>query len=188
MVRDDALTLLNAKSPAVVALSNNTVIDWTWNSREQWYNSSLAGLVMLSSAKWESYVVSSREKNAPQGSKPVSTAAGSAADAYRDYKDYKAGECMSYLDPQDDVLEDLNRLMFYAGYVAGTRSDDKLAAWFISQLEPGLEANPSVVGYLTGSENVYQTNLRWFAAAAGLEVVCIAMILPTFIGWWRLGR
>lgn len=45
-----------------------------------------------------------------------------------------------------------------------------------------------MAGFQYGDQNVFQTNYWWFTAAAVLEVMCIACILPTYWGWRRLGR
>lgn len=97
-------------------------------------------------------------------------------------------QCIDYLDPKDTVLEDMNRLMFYLGYLTGTRTDGPVAAWLKSELEPGLKADPIVTGRVRGHHNVYRSDLRWFGAAAAMQTSCIALVLLTFIGWWRLGR
>ncbi|KUJ22926.1 uncharacterized protein LY89DRAFT_314228 [Mollisia scopiformis] len=36
--------------------------------------------------------------------------------------------------------------------------------------------------------NVFQSVYRFLAASTVLTVVCVALVLPTFIGWWELGR
>lgn len=57
-----------------------------------------------------------------------------------------------------------------------------------SGLDPGLPVNTTTTGYRIGHHNVFHTDLRWFAAAAAVEIFCIALILPTYFGYWRLGR
>ena len=181
------MTLLNARSPSIVALSNNTRTNTIWNSREKWYNSTLAGVVMLASDKWEGYAAFS---STPYNKGPALTMWGTSPAIYLDYTHYpdRSDECAAFIDPRDDVVEDLNRLVFYAGYITGARVGGPLKSEFVSQLDPGLEIDPIVTGHTYGHRNLYQTNLRWFGAAAGVEILCIALVLPTFIGWWRLGR
>lgn len=82
------------------------------------------------------------------------------------------------------ILQSLNKLVFNVGAVAARQSQSYLK----SRLDPGLVVNRTTTGYLQGHQNIFQTNLRWFAAAAAVEAICIVLILPTYIGFWRLGR
>ena len=75
----------------------------------------------------------------------------------------------------------MNELMFNIGAVAAREN----AAYLEQHLEPSLSVNTTITGYLQGHHNVYRTDMRWFAAA---EALCIALILPTYVGFWRLGR
>lgn len=161
LAHGDALTLLNARSPDIVALSNNARVYRTWNHEAGFYNSSLAGIAMLSSSKWESHAAFSREHDTPI---IYLEWWGEPAVTYQKY-DYEAGTnkdtgCANFMDPREDILEDLNTLMFYTGYMAGVRTTGATKAWFVSQLESGLEANPIVTGHLHGHHNIYATNLR----------------------------
>lgn len=38
------------------------------------------------------------------------------------------------------------------------------------------------------TENVYQSDLRWFAGAAVLEILAVLLVLPLFWGWWNLDK
>ena len=82
------------------------------------------------------------------------------------------------------MLQALNELMFNVGAVAAR--EDK--SYLESHLDSGLSVNTTATGYLTGQQNIFHTNLHWFAAAAAVEALCIALILPTYFGFWRLGR
>ena len=79
--------------------------------------------------------------------------------------------------------------MFYTCYLVGTHDpkgqDAKWVGW---QLDPEMKVNSTALARIVGHHNVYHTNLKWFGAAAAVEVLCIALVLPTFVGWWRLGR
>ena len=49
----------------------------------------------------------------------------------------------------------------------------------LDTLDPGLEVNSAINGYLVGTQQVYHTAYGWFVAAAIFVVVCIALIAPT---------
>ncbi len=55
-------------------------------------------------------------------------------------------------------------------------------------LEPGLTINSTIIGQVQGQRNVFHTDFSYFIGAALLELVCIAFVLPTYWGFWRLGR
>lgn len=46
-------------------------------------------------------------------------------------------------------------------------------------MDPGLPIHVTVPGEVIGQENVFHTNIHWFFAAAALELLCIALVLPT---------
>jgi hypothetical protein len=91
-------------------------------------------------------------------------------------------KCVSYSDPSLDMLKNLNLMMFNIGAGAAQQQLNE------SMLDPGLLVNTTTMGYRKGHHNVFQTDLRWFGAAATVEALCIALILPTYFGYWRLGR
>ena len=91
-------------------------------------------------------------------------------------------KCVSYTDPSLDMLKNLNRMMFNIGAGAAQQQLDE------STLDPGVKVNTTTTGYRKGRHNVFQTDLRWFAAAAAVEAFCVVLILPTYFGYWRIGR
>lgn len=93
--------------------------------------------------------------------------------------------CGWYADPRETILRDLNMLMFRAGVVAAELYD---SAYLEARMDEALPVERAVTGYLQGDQNVSNSNLWWFLAAAFVEVTCIAMILPTYLGWWTLRR
>jgi hypothetical protein len=97
----------------------------------------------------------------------------------------QVGGFYSYTNPYKYLLSVINVTGFCAGlfyeYENSTCNDSEY-------LDPGLNTKQTVQGYLTGTWNVSQTNFYWFYAAAGLEILCIAFVLPTYWGWWKLGR
>lgn len=46
-------------------------------------------------------------------------------------------------------------------------------------LDPGLSMHSNVTGHVVGDESKFSTNYWWFFAAAVVEAVCIALIIPT---------
>lgn len=96
------------------------------------------------------------------------------------------GTCLSYRDPMSDVIATLNTAMMYTGAFAAKAPRDDLS----KRLDAGLEdsINTTVIGHVTGEHNVFHSNYWWFLAAVVVEVVCISTLIPTYWGWWRLGR
>ena len=109
---------------------------------------------------------------------------GISTERYRVYGDHDR-TCSSFSDPRDDVLRQLNAIMFYAGITAAKVHN---TTYLRSRMDPGLHVNATTTGHVQGNHNVYHTNLHWFAVAALVEGICIALILPTYLGWWKLGR
>ena len=107
--------------------------------------------------------------------------------AIRDFESY----CSSYADPSHYILGQLNEIMFRTGvYVANPYNSSLLSTSSSVQryLDPGMAVNTTVTGELIGNQSVYRTNFWYFLAAALVELTCIALISPTYWGWWRLGR
>lgn len=122
--------------------------------------------------------------------------------------------CISYKDPLDTVMQSMNELMyvyrwivtvlasrtftdahsrFYEGALSptlpiGNDQQPPTSDYYEQHLDPGLRVNTTVTGYLDGPHEVYSTNLWYFFAAAVIECVSIAFILPTYLGFWKLGR
>lgn len=116
------------------------------------------------------------------------TSVGFNPSTYRRYADISTEalqqECWLYKNPQADILQTMNRLMFLVGTEAanlhqGTRE---------SSLDPGAQTHTKALSYLEGRHNVFATNLHWFGGAVIVELLCIALFLPTYFGFWRLGR
>lgn len=93
-------------------------------------------------------------------------------------------QCPSYSDPHEEVLASLNKLVVYGGLVASRES----AEYLTSRMDPGLEVNGTTMGYLTGVESVYHTDFRFFVAAIVVELICVALVAPTYWNWWKLER
>lgn len=172
--------------PNILAIANNTAVSSAWNSDDLWYDSTLGGLVELFMGKWGSYEVQYNDMG-----QPATVEVNGILDE-EFAKDTYVEPCKSFKDPQPIVLSELNRLAFYSGAImpqlinGATTSDPD--GYFRSHLDAGLEVNSTIIGQLQGTETVFKTELIWFLAAAVVEGICIALILPTYYGWWQLGR
>ena len=183
MIRDNVVTLENAATPTIVALANNTRMNRGWDPVDQWHNSTLGGIVEMANSKWDDAAAFYTTRG-----KVTVITLGSKSSGYMEHS-WDDNRCISFLDPRKDVMEDLNRLMFTSGYTYGAGNTYLYpSTYFESLIDPGLEVNTTVTGHIHGDQTIYHTNLRWFFAAAAVEVFCIALILPTYMGWWRLGR
>ena len=77
-------------------------------------------------------------------------------------------------------------LCSYSGYLSAQYFDK---SWFSDRVDPSVsDVNTIVTGQIQGSHDVYSTDLRWFVAAAVVEVICCCFILWTYAGFWRIGR
>lgn len=65
---------------------------------------------------------------------------------------------------------------------------DPTSEYYEGKIDPGWKVNTTVTGHLAGPHEVYSTNLWYFFAAAVIECVSIIFILPTYLGFWKLGR
>ena len=50
----------------------------------------------------------------------------------------------------------------------------------------GLPVEQTLQANQTTTQNVYRSDLRWFAGAAALEILAALFVLPLFWGWWTL--
>ncbi|KAK3630913.1 hypothetical protein LTR56_017186 [Elasticomyces elasticus] len=55
-------------------------------------------------------------------------------------------------------------------------------------MDEGLSVDQLIHGNQTTTQNVYRSDLRWFAGAAVLEIMAVMFVLPLFFGWWTLGN
>jgi hypothetical protein len=137
------------------------------------HNSTLPGIVDLSTAKWSS------EGPFLQGTKIVQGFPG------EQYQLPRYSSRTQWTDPLPDMLQDLNTLMFRAGIYVGSASSSFALP---EQLHVKSTLNTTVTGHQIGSQTVFRTNFYFFLAAALLELFCICLVLPTYYGCWRLGR
>ena len=180
-IKGNGLVLPDAVSPTIVAVANNTrAKPIGGEATPPWHKSTLAGVVFAGLRKWHSAA-----KLLPGGNGTISsmTQGGTSLELYIAKKPFTM--CPSWIDPTKDVLQDLNRLMLYIGVIAAQTYN---ASYLQSYMDPGLEIQTQVTSSVVGTQNIFHSNMRWFGAAASLEALCIVLILPTYVRWWRLGR
>lgn len=77
--------------------------------------------------------------------------------------------------------------MTIAGLVVASQNATELE-YLESRIDLGLPVHRTVTGYRTGNHAVFHTEYVYFIAAAVVEFLCLACILPTYWGWWKLER
>lgn len=169
---DNNIQMKSLPTPRFEALSNNTHVNSTFADLTlRLHSSTLGGLVYMSWQKWVSTLFRYFEDRQVQfiyesTSLPYSLAI--KPDTFN-------AECVSFLNLTDDVLSSLNNLAVRLGAHAAKHPGppDKM------RMDPGLSLHTKASGHVVGQEDKYHTNYRFFAAAALVEILCIALILPT---------
>ena len=85
----------------------------------------------------------------------------------------------SWTDPTGHVLSSLNQIAFRVSMQAATYPYRDTNAPPAPQVIPMLE---------TGNINVFHSERKYLIANTVLTVFFMALVLPSFIGWWELGR
>ena len=88
----------------------------------------------------------------------------------------------NFTDPTQDVIFTFNKWMLHAATIAAKSWDD-----IEKDLDPGVVVNQTVSGSQEVTQNIYQSDLRWYAAAATIQLVTVLLILPMFWGFWSIG-
>lgn len=86
------------------------------------------------------------------------------------------GACNSFTDPHRDVFNSLNQLVFRIGAFAAVQ---KSSSYLESHMDPSVTYSTVVDAEIEGIHNIYRSNFYWFAAAAVVELVAIAVVIPT---------
>lgn len=186
-IADNITTAVNLSKPRILAIANNTAVVPHQAGQEYGrHKSTLAGAVSLVSGRLGSFVTIFSSNGSVQASSLGATVALQYI-----VRNETAGEdslktCESFRDPQPDVIASLNTAMIYFGAFTAKSSRDDLR----QRLDSGLldNVNTTVTGQVVGEHNVFYSNYWWFFAATIVEVVCILTLVPTYWGWWRLGR
>ncbi|KAK4963732.1 hypothetical protein LTR10_001363 [Elasticomyces elasticus] len=90
------------------------------------------------------------------------------------YLDATAVNDVKFADPSHDVIAQMNEMMFRAG-VAASGWDN-----LTSLIDPDLAVQQTLQANQTTTEDVYNSDLRWFAGAAALELFAILMLALAF--------
>jgi hypothetical protein len=74
----------------------------------------------------------------------------------------------------------VNEFMFRGGVLA--TGWDNLA----NRLDSGVTKNQTVAAVQEITQNIYKSDLRWYSGAAVMQLATALLILPMFLGWWKL--
>lgn len=95
------------------------------------------------------------------------------------------GACSSFYDPLEYVVQKYQEMMFRSGAYFG-QEFEPTSLWKAA-LDANQNAHQVVTGNILGHHDAFHTNYAFFATALAIEIACIAIILTTYWGWWRLG-
>jgi hypothetical protein len=102
------------------------------------------------------------------------------------------GSCLgnlTWVDPTDDILTAFNEIMFRSALQAGVHDT---TTYNLESPNGGgnktFSSAATVNSTQTVSRNQFLTHFGYVAAAVIVMVVGILAVMPTFYGWWRLGR
>lgn len=182
LVRGTTAYLQNAGHPVIVEMANNTAVNHTFDPSIFGHPSTLAEIALLASDKYESYVAMYRS---PTPGNPVT--GGFVGTGSTPYTHNGGSTCPSFSDPRSDVLQDLNKLMVWTGALAASR-DASYTSGLEARMDAGLQMETTASGYLEGDHSVFHTDFGYFVAAVLVEIICIALVAPTYWGWWQIGR
>ena len=180
-IKDNQATLLNPAHPDIIAIANNTGINNVYSEDHDYYPSTLGGIGALVATRWDGQIMTYSQRGSTS---TISLGTGFEYFIQR----FDPDDCMAFDNPHEDMLATLNKLMVYTGVAAAVSTNASYYGLFESRMDPGLQINTTAMGYRQGEHNVYHTNYWYFLAATMVEVVCIALVLPTYWGWWTLGR
>lgn len=169
-IRDGDILLDDLKPPTLVALANNTAVSHAEEPEGRGHRSTLIDFVEFAFFRWDASIYYWREKVGQTYKQIQMQTGGIGSDQY---EVHSTGECVSYLDPREDVLQSLNRLALYAG-AAAARHDE---SFLKDRLDPGLSVNYTMV--YQDVVSVFHTDYVWFLIAALVELICICLVAPT---------
>lgn len=180
-VENNKIKMNSLGTPELVSLLDNPV-NRTYNQYITGHLSTLAPVVVLLDNWYSGMICYYKTKEWVDS---IWGGSHLTLDTYQDPYTVNAA-CPSYQDPHEDVMKSLTRLIVYmAAYTNGLHSK---ALYPQHNLDEDLAVKSEVMAYRTGNQNVYHTEYKFFVAAAVIELVCIALVVPTYWGWWKLGR
>jgi hypothetical protein len=188
VVKEGIATLTDPGHPTIIDIANNTVVDYSYDASKIGYMSTLAAVVVQAYNIWDNVVAMyTMGPDTPSPGVPSFQAFGDGFEAYELPTGIGNDSCSPFRDPTADVLRSLNTMMVYAGAVSASSTPEYKAA-YQAGMDPNLPMHYTVEGELMGDRPIYSTEFRFFGAAALVELVCIAAILPMYWGFWTLGR
>ncbi|KAK5170246.1 uncharacterized protein LTR77_004832 [Saxophila tyrrhenica] len=84
-------------------------------------------------------------------------------------------------DPTETVVSEINQAFLRGSTMVGSWSN------LTELVDPGVATNQSVMAAQTVTQNVFHSDMVWFAAAAAVQFVTVFFILPMFWGYWTVG-
>jgi hypothetical protein len=90
---------------------------------------------------------------------------------------------LKFLDPTESVIFKYNQIMFRGGVVESGVPNIMERG----HIDAGLSLNQTVMAKQTLTQNVFKSDLRWYAGATAIELITVLLVLPMFWGWWTLG-
>lgn len=87
-----------------------------------------------------------------------------------------------FSDPTEDVVHSFNELMLRGGVISGSWTSN-----LTDLVDHGVATNQTVTALQTGEQNVFRSNMDWFAGAAFIQVITAVLVLTQFWGFWSLG-
>lgn len=174
-VNGNKATLDDPGHPRILALANNTPAAQHITPGVGAHRSTLSTLAWVSWFQWFSTL---SMFNLEQHYQDIQTGHG-VDEGYRINVD---AMCPSYLDPYEDVITALNKMMVYVGAFAAQED----ASYLETHMDPGWPVNTTTIGTVTGYHNVFESDFRFFIAAALVEIACILLVAPTYWGVSKL--
>jgi len=137
---------------------------------------------------------------------------GSMASQYADYgpegRDYittQQGCAMNWRDPTDDIMNTLNEIMFrtsliarnYPKYTLLNESTDPTKIWTTyyeawpvtpPASDRGIPVPQVLAMEQHSNVNVFQSHYSYLAGALAVMILGVLFVIPTFNGFWELGR
>lgn len=196
LIQDNAIIITSLTVPKLVAISNNTRVDYTIGKVTGHHPSTLGGILANFTYRWAAWVSSWKPRKGPP---TVETLSEMSVEIY----EREHSPCNAFRSPREDMMASLNKLMVYMGALASSDNVDNVNS---GHMDPGYSfqsttlASPIGKRYIrrahgarayethadwlitrvpTGKQDVYRTHYAFFVAAAAVEIICILLVAPT---------
>lgn len=176
----------SANQARIVALANNTCQREPDSTRIPWAAGMMLGFLQLYMTSVARLGVYDTRQHKIMKKGPVESWYSPSFNAFSTKyilrQTWSSGDCyFSARSPMDDMVAAVNDLAFRAGLLTASWSN-------VTQLiDPGLETYQVVQTKAEKEENVFSSDLRWFAGAAAIQFFTILLLAPSFWGWWKIG-